>query len=85
MSHLASRLPYFPIGITRRQCQCCERFDAAQVVFDSIAAGGIRLPSKRRADTRGADFRPNSPVPAFSASVSTPPQRPVLLVMEAQA
>ncbi len=34
-------------------------FDAAQLVHDYIEADGIRLPSKRRAYTRGADFRPN--------------------------
>jgi hypothetical protein len=34
-------------------------FDAAQLVYDYIEADGIRLPSKRRAYTRGSDFRPN--------------------------
>jgi hypothetical protein len=34
-------------------------FAAAQLVFDYIEADGIRLPSKRRAYTSGADHRPN--------------------------
>jgi hypothetical protein len=33
-------------------------FDAAQVVNDYIEADGIRLPSRRRAYTRGTDSRP---------------------------
>jgi hypothetical protein len=33
-------------------------FDADQLVFDYIEADGIRLPSKRRAYTRGEDLRP---------------------------
>jgi hypothetical protein len=33
-------------------------FDAAQFVYDYIEADGIRLPSKRRAYTRGPDRRP---------------------------
>ena len=33
-------------------------FDAAQLVYDYIEADGIRLPSRRRAYTRGADLRP---------------------------
>jgi hypothetical protein len=33
-------------------------FDAAQLVYDSIEADGIRLPSRRRASTRGTDSRP---------------------------
>ena len=33
-------------------------FDAAQLVYDYIEADGIRLPSRRRAYTRGTDSRP---------------------------
>jgi hypothetical protein len=33
-------------------------FDGAQLVYDYIEADGIRLPSRRRAYTRGSDFRP---------------------------
>jgi hypothetical protein len=33
-------------------------FEAAQLVYDYIEADGIRLPSRRRAYTRGADSRP---------------------------
>jgi hypothetical protein len=33
-------------------------FDAAHLVYDYIEADGIRLPSKRRAYTRGPDRRP---------------------------
>jgi hypothetical protein len=33
-------------------------FDGAQLVYDYIDADGIRLPSKRRAYTRGTDSRP---------------------------
>jgi hypothetical protein len=33
-------------------------FDAAQLVSDYIEADGIRVPSRRRAYTRGADSRP---------------------------
>jgi hypothetical protein len=33
-------------------------FAAAQLVYDYIEADGIRLPSRRRAYTRGTDFRP---------------------------
>jgi hypothetical protein len=33
-------------------------FDAAQLVYDSIEADGIRLPSRRRAYIRGTDSRP---------------------------
>ena len=33
-------------------------FDAAQLVYDYVEADGIRLPSRRRAYTRGTDSRP---------------------------
>ena len=33
-------------------------FAAAQLVYDYVEADGIRLPSRRRAYTRGSDFRP---------------------------
>ena len=33
-------------------------FAAAQLMYDYIEADGIRLPSKRRAYTRGTDSRP---------------------------
>jgi hypothetical protein len=45
-------------------------FDAAQLVFDYIEADGIRLPSKRRAYTRGADHRPNPDLLMVSIDIS---------------
>ena len=58
----------------------------------SLALGEIRsearAPYARVHDIEGGSQIPialNSPVPAFPASILIPPQRPVLLVMEAEA
>jgi hypothetical protein len=45
-------------------------FAAAQIVHDYIEAGGIRLPSKRRAYLRGPDRKPNLDVLLVSIDIS---------------
>jgi hypothetical protein len=45
-------------------------FPAAQLTFDYIEAGGIRLPSRRRAYTRGPDRRPIKDMLMVSIDIS---------------